>query len=296
MNQERRIMAEVTNQEAGANAPAGGESQQQGGAPPAPPPPKAQATPPAEKKGEGTQAGAQGGGQPAAGKEPPPAPRALKDDEDIPDDDALLQLSPKALKQRLQRHTSRELKERFGTSDVDGIKKKLERLEALEKKEEEARRAALAKEERMAEDLAKEKARADQAEARWRTERETTVVQTEDTRLKDLAGDFIKTKYWKHVARDLADHLRENYTKDQLKKLTDASLKKWFGDYVKENPEYGKEAPKVEKKLDNGARDEQRPSAKGGPNMADRTFKPGQPNSMTTAEAKAEMRKMGINY
>lgn len=243
-------------------------------------------------------ASAKGGEAPAGG-----ASKAtpLKDDDDIPDDAELLTLSPTALKKRLQRATNAELKERFGTTDTDSIKKKLDRLEALEKAEEERRVAALDEKTKAEEKAAKAEERAAKAEAEMKEVKNERVVEKEETRLKDLAGEHVKLKFWKHVARDLAEHLRENYSEKDLVKVKDKDIKKWLGEYVKENPEYAKdfepEKAGVKKELlDNGAKGDARPGQAGAPNLANKTYKPGQPNSMTPQESKAAMAKEGYRY
>src|SRR5580700_2962800 len=49
-------------------------------------------------------------------------------EDDIPDDADLLELPRRALDSRLARHTKSQLQQRFGTSDFDEIKGKLDRL------------------------------------------------------------------------------------------------------------------------------------------------------------------------
>jgi len=279
------------NKAVAATTPAAGEQ--------AKPAAKAEAAP--DKKAEPQQAG--GKKAEAAPENKKAEPHALKDDDEVPEDAELVTLSSTALKKRLQRATSAELKERFGTADVDSIKKKLARADELEKAEEDRRVAALDKEQKAAEKLKAAEERADKAEARARETRDERVVEKEEGRLQGLVGEHLKPKYWKHVSRDLAEHLRDTYSKKELAKLGDKAITKWAEGYAKENPEYAKDAPAGDDKkdvkkvaLDNGAKDEARPSNAGGPNLAQKTFKPGQPNSMTAQEARAAASREGFRW
>ncbi len=219
---------------------------------------------------------AKGGKAGDAPAKDPKQPVALKDEDDIPEDAELVTLSSAALKKRLQRASNAELKERFGTTDTAAIKKKLDRADELEKAEEDRRVAALDKEQKAAEAQKKAEDRPEAAELKLKQLGEDRLVEKEEGRIKEIAFGHIKPKFWKHAARDFAEHLRETYSEKELLSLKDKAIDKWFVEYVKENPEYLKgEAP-------------EKPGAK--------TFKPGQPNSMTSAEARAEAAKSGHRW
>jgi hypothetical protein len=85
-----------------------------------------------------------------------------------------------------------------------------------------------------------------------------------------------------------------------MESLKDKDIDKWFAGYLKENPEYAKEAVKEEVKkepLTNGQRDVDRPTPdKGGAAGGGKSFKPGQQNSMNPQEAVAEGRKLGYSW
>lgn len=221
---------------------------------------------------------------------PAQARRALKDDEDVPDTADLLELSAKALNGRLARHTKKQLRDQFGTDDFGEIKAKLDRLSELESKEEERRRADLSEKEKLAEDLRLANDRAESADRKYQDAVEQRMVDQEDSRIKDIAGEFVKMKHYKHVSRDLAEHLLSEYSEKALAKVTDAQIRKWFASYLEDNPEFAKAeaaaaaAAPAKAMMNNGA-DPKRPDAAATSGQAGvKTAKPGQPNSMTKKE------------
>jgi len=243
----------------------------------------------------------------AAGVKPPSTSRLLRDEEDDDiDEKELYSISGKSLRRRLGRYSASQLRANFGTDDIDVVKKKLARAEELEKGEEDRRREKLDAETRMKEDLDKAVKRADAAEERARVTADARIIDREDTRLYNLATDFFKGKYIrKAVFPDLRAHLRKNYSAKELVSLRDADLKNWFAEYAKENPELSrageeaqpaKEKPAVAKAGITTGSSAAKPSPLPSGAQEGRTFKPGQPNSYTRDEARAQMKKMNINY
>ncbi len=220
----------------------------------------------------------------------------VQGDDEIPEDADLIELSASALKRRLDRHTKKELRDRFGTDDPDAIKKKLDKLADYESKEEDRRKAQLSKEEKLQEERDNALRRAEEAEQRTQALHEDRIVEQEDGRLKDLATKHIKAKYWKHVARDLAEFLRDEYTEEQLANLKDKDIENWLTKtYLKENPEYAKE-PTETKGLTNSPKEEDRPSPSQDQNNKNHNFSPRGPNAMSSRDARSEAKKLGISW
>jgi hypothetical protein len=218
-----------------------------------------------------------------------PARHTVKDDEEeIPETAELLELSAKALNSRLARHTKKQLRENFGTDDIVEIKAKISRLQELEDKEEERRRADLSEKEKLEEDLKKERGRAETAERKHQEAIEQRMVDQEDSRIKDIAGEYIKAKHYKHVSRDLAEFLLGEYSEKELANVKDTTIRKWFKDYLEENPEFAKAdaaaAPVAKVPLDNGANVKRPDSAPTSGQASSKTARPGQPNSYTKQE------------
>jgi len=228
-----------------------------------------------------------------------PARHTVKDDdEEIPETADLLELSPRALNGRLARHTKKQLRDYFGTDDITEIKAKLDRAQELETKEEERRRADLSEKEKLAEDLKKSNARAESAERKHHEAVEQRMVDQEDLRIKDIAGEYVKLKHYKYVSRDLAEFLLSEYSEKELSEVKDTTLRKWFKAYLEENPEFAKadaetaSAPMAKVPLDNGANPKRPDAGASSGNAGAKTAKPGQPNSMT----KKEISDMGYRW
>jgi ribosomal protein S13 len=90
--------------------------------------------------------GNQGGGGPPGN--PPP----------VPPEEQEIKLTSKQLSERLARASKSQLKEIFGTDDVEAIKANAARLKALEEAEEVRAREAMSEKQRIEADLAKERA------------------------------------------------------------------------------------------------------------------------------------------
>ena len=238
---------------------------------------------------------------PAPASAKPAASRKLADDDEIPETDDLIELSPRALKNRLTRHTSAELKAAFGTSDMKEIKAKLDRLTDHEAKAEAARRASLDEQTKLKEDLAKERSRATAAEERATAVEENRIFEKQDTQLTKIAEKFIDPDYIDVELTRFAKHLMEEYSESELAKLKPSQIEKWFEERVAEKPklskDYGTEtAPAAKTPLTNGAQSGGRPGQSNSTQMSTKTFAPGKANSMTSAEARAEARKQGLNW
>lgn len=240
--------------------------------------------------------------QPAPKAEPSKNERtrhALKEDEDPPEEVDLLELTPRALKSRLTRFSKQQLRDQFGTDDVDQIKKDLADLKSLREEKEETRRKSLDEKSRLEEDLKKERTLRTAAESRAKEVANERVVEREDGRLKEMAGEFVKPKFWKHVARDMAEWLNSEFKTDaEFSKVKDKDIKKWLKAYVEENPEYAKASEgggdgAAKKPLNNGVNDKERPNASP-PEKPN--FSPKSNNALSPAQAKAEAKKMGFSW
>lgn len=224
------------------------------------------------------------------------------DDDDIPEEAELLELSSSALKKRLSRHTSKELKEKFGTADFGEIKKRLDRAAELEAAEEERTRAAMTERERLESDLKKERQLRADAERRATRVHEERIIEKEEGRIGRIASKYIDEDpdVQEIVYKRFSKHLRSDYTDEQLKALTDKDIQKWFKKYADEHPKHartggGEEPRKVP--LNNGPKTENRPPPenKSGQNLA-QNYSPKGPNPMSRQEAKANAAKEGYTW
>lgn len=273
---------------------------------------------------------------PAASKEPKPAvvppvtppptggasvepkqPRVLGDN-DEPTAGELVTLSSDAFKKRIDRGTKKQLEAEFGTSDPAVLKAKLSRLTELEGQEEARTRASMTEQERLRADLDAANQRVEAAEARTRQVETDHLITQDENALRAVATEYVAPKYWRVVQADLATHLYDEYGETRLEAMTeqerDQAVKKFFTDYVKENPELARAKPPaggepppppavVQRPLTNGtANPRGRADPKPAANVittgqfAGKTAAPGRPNSMTPAEYAQWKRQTGNNY
>jgi hypothetical protein len=226
-------------------------------------------------------------------------------EDEIPEDAELLELSKTALNSRLKRHTSRELRERFGTDDTDSIKKKLDRLTALEAEEDNRKREAMSEKERLEADLRQAQTEKEELNRRLRMSENDHVVHREDQRITRIAHKHIEQDEdtTEVVFRRFATFLKAEYT-DELKdpnfNVPDKEIEKWFKEYAKDHPKHAREAKAaVEKRpLNNGADGgNNTPSSenKSGTSQA-ANFSPSGANAMDRQAAKAAAAKLGYNW
>jgi hypothetical protein len=230
------------------------------------------------------------------------------DDDEIPDDADLVNLSPRALKSRISRATKKELKDRFGTDDPEEIQAKLAKWAELEKGEEERKRAALSEKERLEADLAAANKRAETAERQARVAAEERVVDRMDQQVGKILGkhlDLDDEDTYDIISRKLAKHLAAEYTTEELKALYDSGqmekkLGKWAEEYAKSHPKYARAAhaaPEKKPLTNTGdSRESPVPVTKSGGENGGRNFSPSAPNAMSPREARAEAAKQGFKW
>jgi translation initiation factor IF-2 len=244
----------------------------------------------------------------AEGKEGKHEAVNLADDEDdIPEDATLLNLSRKGLKGRLDRYSKKQLKEHFGTDDVDEISKKLKKAEELTAKEEERRRATLAKEEKLEEDLKAANTRADQAEARAQAVLDQRILANEEQRVDEIAAKYLDMDFVESTYPQLAEHLLGEFKKkdladDKNRKAIDKSIETFYKDLVEKKPKLAKDyeervasGDKVKVPLTNSPKGTP-PDKREGPAATEKTFAPNKPNSMSKGEVREGLQKLGIRY
>lgn len=241
---------------------------------------------------------------PVAKADPPAAPEAPKaaaigEDGEVPDDAALLQLSPKALAARLNRHTKRELMTRFGSDDPVKIKADLDELNTFRTQRDEQRRATLSEIERAKEDATKEKARADDAEAKLQKQIDQSAYGEYDRTAEKVLAQYVDPEALELAVGKLKKHVLSLDEEDLAK--PDKVFDEWAKDWAKKNPRYAKasdadETPVRQVKLSTGTS----PNAKqdGANRQADaatKTARPGNVGTMTKTEYAAYKRQRGFS-
>ena len=242
----------------------------------------------------------------AAPSAPPPAPQGplahqLGDDGDIPENAELLSLSKKALNTRLERHTNRQLRERFGTDNPDEIRAKLDKLATFEKQQEEQRLAALTSEQRLQEQVNKERERGDRYKQRYQQTVEQQVFTREQTRIESIATRLVDPQFLQYEFQNLARYLQAKYSEEELKQLPDQKIEEWFSNRIKEVPKLALDfstpppAPRTAP-LNNGPRSNDRPPPPQGPQNGPTNYSPSGQNAMSRDEARAKARSEGYDY
>ncbi len=244
------------------------------------------------------------GGEKSSVKDGAPDPgirrHAVKDDDsEIPGDAELLELTPKALKSRLDRHSKKGLRDRFGTDDPEVISARLKRLEELEAKEEETRKAQLSETERLKEEKQRAEARAEAAEQRAMQVEEDRAVDGVERQMSGLLSKHFDPDYVDDQASRLARHLATCSDRHLRPGKLEATVTKWCEEELKRKPKLAKESAESEPKkvaLSNGAEDGKPKPALGTGENGKKTYAPGKANSMTDEEWRKEKRALGFTY
>jgi hypothetical protein len=197
----------------------------------------------------------------AAATEPPKEPKRAKvsGDGDIPEDADLIELSPKALKDRLRRASRADLKQRFGTDDPDQIKKDLDELATLRKEKKESELAKLGELEREKKLREEAEGRATQAEQRAKRVQEDRIFDREENHLARLFGKHLDEDYVDQELTGFARHLTKNFSKKQLERMSD---KQRDAEAVKFCEERVKAKPKLSKSYESAKEEEIRKALK----------------------------------
>lgn len=244
------------------------------------------------------------------------AVRLQGDSDEIPEEAELFELSASALKKRLSRHTAKELKAAFGTSDLGDIKKRLDKAALLEKADEERARAEMTEKQKLEADLKASRQREADANRRALRVQEDRIVEKEENRITKIAEKYVDTDpdVVEVIFKRLGKFLRSEFTDEQLKKLPDAKIEKWFKEYATEHPKHAREhkggddtaaaasgasdkpAPK-KVPLNNGAQTGDRPGKGDVSGTAQTTnFSPSKGTPMTPQQARAAAAKEGYRW
>lgn len=212
-------------------------------------------------------------------------------------------LDDAALNDRLARARRQALIDVHGTDDVEAIRAKLARTEALEKEADERKRAQMSEVERLQHDLARERQRAVAASTEARDLRERQEIREQQTVIESIASRHVAPRYVGMASRELREHLRALDPK-VVDGWTDREIAKWFQTFATKQPEIAASAAaRARQRTPVGANtqtprpatSQSTPTSSAGTNGG-KTFRPGQPNSMTRAEAREAARKQGFTW
>lgn len=249
------------------------------------------------------------------------------DDDSLPEADAF-EISPSAFKKRLERHGKAQLKQLFGTDNVEEIMEMKRQNEEFKAKQEADRLAQMTESERYRTQMEQEKANAAHWKTQYETYVETQALREQDQQMTKLASAYVNPKCMNYMMMEFATHLQgvEESEIGEPAAYADA----WFKSYITANPEFGLQQPQtqvdpeaqaraaaagaaaqqavqgapqgtppkpVTQMLNNGIN----PTANRPPNATPtnaqgKTLAKGFPNSMTDAEAREYMRANGYTF
>jgi hypothetical protein len=231
-------------------------------------------------------------------------------DDEIPNDAELLEMSPRALKSRLDRFTKKQLKERFGVEDFDTIRTQLDELELYKREREEKRLAEMTELDRLKEQLAQAQEATRRSEAKALAMQEARVVEHEDRRVMAIAAKYLDEDYIDTELPRLARYI-QGCSEEELRDA-DGTIEAWFRRRVEDKPKLGKDysngaPPPAQVQSQVGPPPKQVPHSNGvtverpgqaqpsGSNQA-RTAAPGRPNTMTEAELREYKRQHNLHW
>lgn len=227
-------------------------------------------------------------------------------------------LPAEALADRLARERKAErertLKE-LGIEDPDKHKAEREELARLRTEREKAERAKLSREQALQADLARERQQREAIEAQLREVQTSRVYERQESSIQSIAGRHVASNRYRYARADFIEYVG-TLPKSQVAKLTERDIDRWFAKFAKDNPDFAatKPEPAAAAPAPEPAKPEpvKRPvnaaatkpaAAKPAPPPAPatpdpstidgKTFRPGQPNSMTKQEARQAMKRLG---
>ena len=228
-------------------------------------------------------------------------------------------LPAEALAERLARERKAErdrvLKE-LGIEDPEKHKAEREELSKLRTEREKAERAKLSREQALQADLAKERQQREAIEAQLREVQTSRVYDRQEASIQSIAGRHITPARYRYARADFIEYVG-SLPKAQVAKLTEREIDRWFAKFAKDNPDFALTKPEpaapaapapeparpepVKRPVNAAATKSAaaKPAPPPAPATPDpstidgKTFRPGQPNSMTKQEVRQAMKRLG---
>lgn len=211
-----------------------------------------------------------------------------------------LSLSQQDLNERIKRARTAAFKEAFGTEDVDSVRQRLARAEQLEQDAEKARLARMNEIERAKHEADRARREALKYRAEVESMREREVVRDQQSMVERIASRHVNPMYMEEASIAFAREVAKTNPRE-VAKWTDKDISRWFAQYVAKKPAFAASpaARRVEKTVASAPTPPsrpQRPGAVAPTGVPQKSFKPGQPNSMSREEARAEARRLGYSW
>lgn len=244
-----------------------------------------------------------------------PTRKTLTGDEDgIPDDVDIIEMSRTALKKRLDRFSRSQLKQAFGTENPDEILAWKRQAEEYKARDEAAKLAQMTEAERYRTQYEQQQ----QESAHWKTQyeqlQEQHMLREQDRQVMSIASRHVDPDCLDYVTMQLAQHL-QSVDEDEMRD-PQAYIDGWVKNYVAEHPKFGSAPPPAPAPagIPAGVQSVQMPQPAprqvpmhNGPStgrpansvpqfFAQKTAAPGLPNSMNQDEWLRHKREMGYTF
>lgn len=257
--------------------------------------------------------------------------RKLLDGEgnDLPDDAELYEISRSNFKKRLQRANSSQLKQAFGTDNVEEILAWKQQNEDYKKREEEAKLAQMTEADRYRTQFERSQNEASHWRQQFEQLQEQHMLREQDRQVMGLVAKHVDPDCLDFVTQQLAMHL-QTLEEDEMRD-PQTYITSWVGQYIKDHPKYGvgpaqpvapaappagsMQAPGLPQgvhqvqipgqgghgaprqvPMHNGAGAGRPQNAVPAGQLANKTAAPGQPNSMTDDEWRSFKRAQGFTF
>lgn len=211
-----------------------------------------------------------------------------------------LSLTQQDFNDRIKRAKTSAFKEAFGTDDIESIRQKIARAEELEQQAEEARVARMDEIQRAKYEAQRAKREAIQYRSQIEQMREREVVRDQQSFVERVASRHVDPMYMEEASIAFAREVAKADPRE-VARWTERDVSRWFAGYVAKKPAFAASpnARRVEKRVASAPTPPprpQRPATPTGNSNPSKTFKPGQVNSMSREEARAEAKRLGYSW
>lgn len=211
-----------------------------------------------------------------------------------------LSLTQQDFNERIKRAKTSAFKEAFGTDDIETIRQKLARAEELEQQAQEAKLARMNEMERLRYERQQDRQRMLQYRSQIEEMREREVVRDQQSFVERVASRHVDPMYMEEASIAFAREVAKADPRE-VARWTERDVSRWFAGYVQKKPAFAASpnARRVEKRVASAPTPPprpQRPATPTGNANPSKTFKPGQANSMSREEARAEAKRLGYSW
>ncbi len=229
--------------------------------------------------------------------------RKAADGDDVDVDDAGTVSMPFAAFQRRLKHAASSaakgmLKDLFGTDNASEIKKLVKQGEEAQQTLDKSRRQQMSEVEKLKEDNAKLRERAERAESERAAYEEDQLASKGEQHVVRIASKYIADDYVEDAVAVFQRKLAK-MSDDDIDELTEDDVEEHFKDYAAKKAAMARakgDRRRVKEPANNGPDPNKKPEASNKAGASTKTPRPNQPNSMTKREWEDYKRSRGLNF